>query len=99
MKHRKYCYTNFIKRIYIAICARDTYYAKVKKIYEIINLMRGCIMTRVLFLDIDGVLNSNFWNDSHQKEISDGTLIDEEKIKILATLIKRTDAKLVLHTV
>ena len=65
MKHRKYCYTNFIKRIYIAICARDTYYAKVKKIYEIINLMRGCIMTRVLFLDIDGVLNSNFWNDSH----------------------------------
>ena len=52
MKHRKYCYTNFIKRIYIAICARDTYYAKVKKIYEIINLMRGCIMTRVLFLDL-----------------------------------------------
>lgn len=55
-------------------------------------------MTRVLFLDIDGVLNSNFWNDSHQKEISDGTLIDEEKIKILAPLIKRTDAKVVLHS-
>lgn len=23
-------------------------------------------MAKVLFLDIDGVLNSNFWNDSHQ---------------------------------
>ena len=56
-------------------------------------------MTRVLFLDIDGVFNSNFWNDSHQKEISNGTLIDEEKIKILAPLIKRTDAKVVLHSV
>ena len=61
--------------------------------------MRGNIMRRVLFLDIDGVLNSNFWNDSHQKEISNGTLIDEEKIKILAPLIKRTDAKVVLHSV
>ena len=55
-------------------------------------------MKRVLFLDIDGVLNSNIWNDSHKKEISDGTLIDEEKIKILAPLIKRTDAKVVLHS-
>ena len=39
-------------------------------------------MNKVLFLDIDGVLNSHFWNNSHQREISDGTLIDEEKIKI-----------------
>ena len=36
-------------------------------------------MTRVLFLDIEGVLNSNFWNDSHQKEISNGLLIDADK--------------------
>lgn len=28
-------------------------------------------MNKVIFLDIDGVLNSNFWNDSHQKEISE----------------------------
>ena len=55
-------------------------------------------MKRVLFLDIDGVLNSNFWNDSHQREISDGTLIDEEKVKILAPLIKRTKAKIILHS-
>lgn len=55
-------------------------------------------MKRVLFLDIDGVLNSNFWNDSHQKEISDGILIDEEKIKILAHLIKKANAKVILHS-
>lgn len=40
------------------------------------------IMSRILFLDIDGVLNSNFWNNRHQVEISDGTLIDEEKIGV-----------------
>ena len=55
-------------------------------------------MNTVLFLDIDGVLNSHFWNNSHQREISDGTLIDEEKIKILAPLIKKTDAGLILHS-
>ncbi len=48
------------------------------------------IMSNVLFLDIDGVLNSNFWNESHQTEISDGTLIDEEKIKLLARLVKES---------
>ncbi len=55
-------------------------------------------MSRVIFLDIDGVLNSDFWNDSHQREISDGTLVDEEKIRLLAGLVKRTGAKIVLHS-
>lgn len=55
-------------------------------------------MTRVLFLDIDGVLNSNFWNDNHQREISDGTLIDEQKIKLLAQLVKKTKIKIILHS-
>ena len=55
-------------------------------------------MIKVLFLDIDGVLNSNFWNAGHQREISDGTLIDEEKIKLLALLVKRTNAKIILHS-
>lgn len=55
-------------------------------------------MAKVLFLDIDGVLNSDFWNDSHQREISDGTLIDEEKVKRLAHVIKETDAKIILHS-
>lgn len=30
---------------------------------------------KVIFLDIDGVLNSNFRNDTHQREISDETLL------------------------
>ncbi|MGN0350925.1 MAG: HAD domain-containing protein [Roseburia sp.] len=55
-------------------------------------------MEKVIFLDIDGVLNSNFWNNNHQEEISDGTLIDEEKVKLLGELIRNTDAKIVLHS-
>lgn len=55
-------------------------------------------MGKVLFLDIDGVLNSNFWNESHQREISDGTLIDEEKIKLLACLVKKTSPRIILHS-
>lgn len=55
-------------------------------------------MNGIVFLDIDGVLNSNFWNNSHQREISDGTLINAEKVKLLSLLIKRTNAKIVLHS-
>lgn len=29
-------------------------------------------MSNVIFLDVDGVLNSKFWDDGHQREISDG---------------------------
>ncbi len=32
-------------------------------------------MSRIIFLDIDGVLNSDFWNDTCRRELSDGTLI------------------------
>jgi hydroxymethylpyrimidine pyrophosphatase-like HAD family hydrolase len=53
---------------------------------------------KVIFLDIDGVLNSHFWSISHQKEISDGTLIDEEKVKLLAKLVKETGAVIVMHS-
>ncbi len=53
---------------------------------------------KVIFLDIDGVLNSNFWNDTHQREISDGTLIDKEKVMLLGQLIRNTNATVVLHS-
>ena len=49
-------------------------------------------------MDIDGVLNSNFWNNRHRIEISDGTLIDEEKIKLLAYLVSETDSEIILHS-
>ena len=55
-------------------------------------------MTKAIFLDIDGVLNSNFWNETHQREISDGTLIDSEKIKLLGELVRHTGAGIVLHS-
>ena len=55
-------------------------------------------MKRIVFLDIDGVLNSNFWNENHQREISDGTLIDDTKVKLLCKLIEDTDAQIILHS-
>ncbi len=55
-------------------------------------------MKKVIFLDIDGVLNSDMWNDSHQDEISHGILVDKEKIELLGILIKDTDAKVILHS-
>ena len=55
-------------------------------------------MSRILFLDIDGVLNCDFWNNRHQIEISDGTLIDEEKIKLLAYLVRETNSEIILHS-
>ena len=55
-------------------------------------------MKKVVFLDIDGVLNSNFWNENHQREISDGILIDESKVKMLCKLARDTDAKIILHS-
>ncbi len=55
-------------------------------------------MQKVIFLDIDGVLNSNFWNEDHQKEISDGKYIDPEKVQLLAKLVKKSGASIILHS-
>lgn len=52
----------------------------------------------IIFLDIDGVLNSNFWEKEHQKEISNGILVDTEKIELLSMLINEFSAKIVLHS-
>ena len=55
-------------------------------------------MDRVIFLDIDGVLNSSYWNAGHQKEISAGMLIDLEKIRLLGKLVRNTKAEIILHS-
>ena len=55
-------------------------------------------MGKVIFLDIDGVLNSNFWNADHQREISDGKYIDTEKVKLLSKLVKKAEAEIILHS-
>ncbi len=55
-------------------------------------------MKKIIFLDIDGVLNYDFWNEKHHREIRDGTLIDEDKVKLLYNIIKETKADIVLHS-
>jgi hypothetical protein len=55
-------------------------------------------MGKVIFLDIDGVLNSNFWNADHQREISDGKYIDTEKVRLLSKLVKKAEAEIILHS-
>lgn len=55
-------------------------------------------MAKIIFLDIDGVLNSNFWNNEHQKEISNGKYIDTEKVKLLSVLVKKSGASIILHS-
>lgn len=55
-------------------------------------------MMRVLFLDIDGVLNSEGWNAEHQSEIVQGILIDRAAVRLLAQLVHETDARLILHS-
>ena len=55
-------------------------------------------MNNVIFLDVDGVLNSKFWDSDHQREISEGKYVDPEAVKLLGTLVKRTDAKIILHS-
>lgn len=71
----------------------------VNKRFDVCSLIGGVNhMRNIIFLDIDGVLNSNFWNKSHQREISDGSLIDVEKIKLLAELVRSTNAEIILHS-
>lgn len=53
---------------------------------------------KVVFLDIDGVLNSDLWNAIHQTDIYNGRLIDEDKVKLLSMIIINTGAMIVLHS-
>lgn len=55
-------------------------------------------MRKIIFLDIDGVLNSNLHNRQPHKEISNGEQIDREKIELLAQLARRTSAEIILHS-
>jgi hydroxymethylpyrimidine pyrophosphatase-like HAD family hydrolase len=51
---------------------------------------------KVIFLDIDGVLNS--WNNDHQLELSKGEYIDEKKVKLLSIIVKSTKSIVVMHS-
>lgn len=53
---------------------------------------------KVIFLDIDGVLNANPQNGGHHGEICDKAFIDADKAALLGNLAARTSAALVLHS-
>ena len=53
---------------------------------------------KIIFLDIDGVLNSELWNKDNEMEISKGKFIDSEKVRLLSKIINETKAKIVLHS-
>ena len=55
-------------------------------------------MKSVIFLDIDGVLNSKLWEKKHSDEIKDKKLIDIEAVKILSRIVESTGAIIVLHS-
>ncbi len=53
---------------------------------------------KIIFLDVDGVLNSSDWNHSNKDKVKNGFLIDETKVALLGKLIENTNAKIVLHS-
>lgn len=53
---------------------------------------------KVIFLDIDGVLNSSDWNEMHQDEIREGILVDKDKVRLLGQIVRNTGARIVLHS-
>lgn len=55
-------------------------------------------MQKIIFLDIDGVLNANLCNEHNQCEISDGLMIDSDKVELLGEIITKTEARVVLHS-
>lgn len=54
-------------------------------------------MSKVIFLDIDGVLNRIILNTIQQGSL-DNVLIEEDKVQLLSRLIEVTGAQIVLHS-
>ena len=50
---------------------------------------------KIIFLDIDGVLNSDMYEANRTDKLDDNR-IDHSRVKLLADLVKATDAKIVL---
>lgn len=64
------------------------------------RIVKEVIIMKVIFLDIDGVLNSNHWyirnHKKHPEKCRTHTAIDPRYIKNLRKIVKKTDAKIVL---
>ncbi len=89
-KHKSYAETSEEQR--------GSYFREYTVLSEYMDYVESRKFKKVIFLDIDGVLNSNFWNNDNQKEISEGKYIDPEKVKLLSKLVQKTGASLVLHS-
>ena len=50
---------------------------------------------KIIFLDIDGVLNSEMYKTSHLEDCDD-KFIDLSRVKLLSDIVNATDAKIVL---
>lgn len=55
-------------------------------------------MCKIIFLDIDGVLNHNPWQDKCADEITEDELIISEKVEVLGQIVEKTNAQIVLHS-
>ncbi len=62
------------------------------------NKKRGSDLKSVLFLDIDGVLNSKKWEKDHIRQLQEKKQIDPEAVKKLAKIVKSTGAIIILHS-
>ena len=51
-------------------------------------------MRKVIFLDVDGVLNIN----DHSAEISSFYHVDEDKVKRLSEIVKKTNSEIIIHS-
>lgn len=61
------------------------------------ELWRKRNMNKYIFLDIDGVLNSMDWFKEN-RETSDYTEIDPEKVKLLKEIVDKTGAEIILSS-
>lgn len=70
------------------------FWATYEKTY-ITNLIFGGVFLKVLFLDIDGVLNTSFTKIFLRKDL---IFIEDSKLELLKQIVERTGTKLVLSS-
>lgn len=59
--------------------------------------VKGKLMSKYIFLDIDGVLSSRDWFEQN-KHTKGYTEINPDKVKLLKEIVDRTDAKIILSS-
>ncbi len=70
---------------------------RLKKKYAT-NYIKGCILTKIIFLDVDGVLNSKKFFKESRRTSYDIEDIDIKAVRVLNTIIEKTNAKVVISS-